>query len=64
LRQEGAQMKVQGMLVGVLFCMAAKVAGNPSHGAPPSKFAPWRNSLQPAASTNSSGSTSFSTVKW
>jgi hypothetical protein len=33
-------MKVQVILVGVLFCMAAKVAGNPSQNVPTSKFAP------------------------
>jgi hypothetical protein len=33
-------MKVQAILLGALFCMAAEVAGNPSQGAPTAKSAP------------------------
>jgi hypothetical protein len=33
-------MKVQVILLGVLFCLAAQVAGQPSQGAPATKFVP------------------------
>jgi hypothetical protein len=33
-------MKVQVLLLGVLLCTAAQVAGNPSQGAAPAKYVP------------------------
>jgi hypothetical protein len=39
VRQEGQQMKVQFLLLGVLFCLAADAASKPSQSIPTAKKA-------------------------